>query len=108
MTLRLLPVDDNTLQFNFDKIAHGVLETGTRQMSLRCGVDTFAYTAGTSSAVVTVTHGLGKTPLVVFLQTDTGESMNRTLNVGAVTFQAQGVRTAVTTASYTFFWLAIG
>lgn len=117
MTLPLLKVDDPTLQFNFDEIAKKFLDAGGRQVKVRFGSTTAAFAAAATSSEVTVTHGMGSTPVAVYA---TGEYVSGTFgpvavgvrngSINSTTFKLSARATAgeTPTSNVTLYWLAVG
>lgn len=67
MTIALEHLADGSISdHNFQKLMALVLDTGGQSIGLRIGTGTVTFTTSTTSPVVTVNHGLGKTPVVVF------------------------------------------
>ena len=104
-------------------VALGDLATATIQNFLQLasaanvhvafGSNSVAFTASQTSAVKTVTHGLGTTPTAVLLTANgTGGPtlvVMQAFSIGATTFQMQGSFVSGTgTATVTVGWLAIG
>jgi hypothetical protein len=87
-----------------------VPDAGTRSVGIRFGTSTVTFTAATTSATTAVSHGLGATPVVVFMQEQDTFTRYKASAVGASTFTAQGYNTAnvLTTATLTFYWVVIG
>ncbi len=76
------------------------------------GSGTVTFTDSATSAVSTITHGLGATPLVVLATLDITayNTVVSTGNYGATTFDARGRYTpgGLAPGVNTFYWIAIG
>lgn len=121
MTLPLLRVaelgeEDETLanvQFNFDQIAKQFLDTGGQSLKMRVGTATATFSASPTSATKTVNHGLGSTPVAVFITPSSTGVAWAVPHVGAFTSTSFGVvlrdADAVNrTGDHSFYWLAVG
>jgi hypothetical protein len=83
--------------------------TGTRKVAF--GAGTFVFTASATSAIVTITHGLGVTPITVILTCgNTGLLIAPYYGTpsGTVSVQTIAVASAATTVNVPFSWLMIG
>lgn len=79
-----------------------------QQLALAFGTGSLTYTASDTSAVQTITHGLGRTPKAV-LATSTAFLQYFVVTApSTTTFQIQGQVKAAGTGTGTFYWLAIG
>lgn len=96
-----------------DQTAESVLQlavTGTKR-KIAFGTVSLTFTASTTSAAASVSHGLGVAPVGVWLQlgalTAVGGAVTAT---SSSTFTAQAFTTNVATVTGTvpFYWLAIG
>lgn len=67
MTISLENLGDGSVaDRNFLKLAQLVVDAGGRSIGIRFGSDSLTWpAAGTSSNTKTITHGLGRTPIVV-------------------------------------------
>lgn len=75
----------------------------------RAGTASLSWSASTTAGV-TVTHGLGETPTVVLLTVHGTPSALVTAHphtIGATTFAIQGVHAGVVTETRTVSWLAL-
>lgn len=110
--------DGSVSDRNFETLARAVMDTGAddkgrpRELAVRFGTKTVTYAGGTTDANAVVTHGLGKTPVVVFTQSGTLVAHARPASIGATTFDA-ALRTVDGTnpvggTVYTVYWLVIG
>jgi hypothetical protein len=112
--IALEPLADGTVaDRNFQKLMSLVLDTGGVTAGVRFGVDSMAWTASRDSGPKTITHGLGRTPLVVFVTNgDTDGSYAGiaayTAIPGATTFDVYGRTDGSITETKTIFWIAIG
>lgn len=85
---------------------------GARSVAFGTGTET--WPGGTQQgATITVTHGLGTTPALVFVIGSTGAFMTSyvVFTLGSTTFQTRGwaaTGTPAAASSETFYWLAIG
>lgn len=74
------------------------------------GGNSATWVAAVASGVVTITHGLGSAPTAVVVTFSTiGSGVHawgEVGNVGATTFQVQGVSPAAITATLGFYWVA--
>jgi len=78
----------------------------TRKISF--GTASVTFSASTSSAIATITHGLGATPALV-IATPAGSNMWLSYsNLTGTTFDIQGFRDTLTTGTPPFGWIAIG
>lgn len=112
----VLEWEDITL--NFENLA-GVLTTpganlpflqllSAQQAAVNWGTGALTFTASDTSAVLSVAHGLGRTPKVV-LATGTAFLMWFVVtSPGATNFSIQGQVKASGTGTSGFYWLAIG
>jgi hypothetical protein len=102
--------DGSVSDRNFQTLQRLVLDTGGITAGIRFAAGTATWTGASTSANVTIPHGLGRTPVYV------GTTSRDTLNEYAVTaaddtnLTVVGYRTdgAVVTASAAFYWVAIG
>lgn len=116
MTVQLENLADGSVSDrNFQALARLVLDTGGRSIGIRFGTNsTVDWAASKDSSTATVTHGLGKTPIVVLCQFhDTGSlTTSPVANVGGLTstqFSIAGHNdTAITATDVPFFWVVIG
>lgn len=123
MTLPLPPVtnhegqlDPEVVQFNFDKLAQLVPETGGLSVRLRFGTGTLTWPGGSQfSNGLSPTHGLGTTPQVVVAIVMRSTTPLVVLNLtatGATTFSVVGETSDATspanTRTDTVHWLVIG
>lgn len=108
--------DGSVSDRNFQKLMSLVLDTGGQSAGIRFGTDTLTWASGQQfSAAKTVTHGLGRTPLVVLaLGNGTGGPNLTTIQaftIGATTFQVQGgfvTGTASGVVTLNIGWAVIG
>jgi len=82
-------------------------------LHVRFGFDTVTYAGGSRySASTTVTHGLEKTPVVVFTQSQGIDYATRPTSVGGTTFQVAANRIdgslPAASTEVGFYWLTIG
>jgi len=111
MTFELGGIQDPTAQRNFQTLSRLLIDTGGRSVGLRFGADTVTFTASVNSAVKTVTHGLGRTPITVVATASgsLGWNVLRVFNFTATTFDVQGHDTdAARTGSDAIYWVAVG
>lgn len=116
----LLPVEDENTQFNFDKLAQSLPDTGGRAVAWRWGAASATIPGGTADTnTVTVAHGLGKTPSQVVigdvydgtgvyaaaLRMDVGNEPDAT-NFQFFGRDVDGIAHAA--GSVVFYWIAIG
>ena len=105
--------DWDAVQRNFEKLRAFVPDTGGKSVGLRFGVATVTWPGGSQqSDSINVTHGLGKTPTVVFTQSDTVIAHARPASIGATQFAVQ-MRTVdgsspLATRTDFVYWIAIG
>ena len=106
------PNDWDVTRRNFEKLASLVLDTGGTSAGLRFGADSWAFPGGApGSGAKAVTHGLGRVPVAVFVQT-----ANRFINwdvtlLTDTTFTTTGVENNnnnVAAGSINFYWVVIG
>lgn len=103
---------DPELQRNLESL-QSKFDTGGKSIRLRYGAGTATWAGGSQdTGDATVTHGMGKTPVVVFTQSQTVTAMTRPTTVGPTTFTVKartldGSSPAGTTTA-DFYWLAIG
>jgi hypothetical protein len=97
-----------------DTLRSLVLDTGGQSLGIRVGVSTgVVFTASTSSATKTVTHGLGRTPVVAFAIDNSAVAAGSgiTLSTGALTsttFGVVGFFPSALTTTIPFYWVVIG
>lgn len=111
MTIALEQLADGSVSDrNFQRLMSLVLDTGGRSVGIRFGTGTATWTAAVSSAAVTIPHGLGRTPVAVFLSTRNPLVGYAASSIGATSFVATGFETAnlAITTTNTFDWLVIG
>jgi hypothetical protein len=110
--------DAKSIQKNFDYLA-GILTnlmggSGAGNVGIRFGTSTMAWAASTDSGPKTITHGLGKTPVVVFVTNgDTvgsypGIAAFTVLSVNSTTFDTYGRTAGAITGTKAIFWVALG
>jgi hypothetical protein len=109
-----------SVQDNMDALASALPNTPLMQTFIQLasgasrkiafGTTSLTWTAAAQSAVRTVTHGLGVTPLVVLLTFKTSGVVitPHHQNETTTTFDAFGNATAAITATVNLDWLAIG
>jgi hypothetical protein len=111
ITLEAL-ADNSISDRNFQKLRSLVLDTGGITAGIRIGTDAVTFTASTTSATKTVTHGLGKIPTFVGLQAvDSSGAITVRPVAGAsnnTTFDAIGRCASAVTGAATFYWVVIG
>lgn len=118
--ISLEPVDRTlgAVSRNFDKLKRLVVDTGGRSIGIRFGTGTWTWPAGSAkSGVTVVSHGLGRTPIVVFVcgatlngsnETSAGEAGSYTsTQFSTQASLAQGLAPGAGAAN-TFAWLVIG
>jgi len=85
--------------------------TGTKRVA-SFGLGSASFTASNISSQPTITHGLGRTPLVVLITNVNNSQATpidvRSENLTSTTFQVVCVAGASITATQVFCWLAIG
>lgn len=120
MTLPLLQVAElgeqdeklANIQFNFDKLAQLVIDTGGQTLKLRAGSATLTWAASDTSGDATVSHGLGSEPVAVIATSDfnTAYAAITVISKDATDFVLRGRDVAGTsrTGSNTVYWAAIG
>jgi hypothetical protein len=97
-----------------DTLRSLVIDTGGQSIGIRVGVSTgVVFTASTSSATKTVTHGLGRTPVVAFAIDNSAIAAGSgvTMSTGALTsttFGAVGFFPSALTTTIPFYWVVIG
>lgn len=105
--------DWGTVRRNFERL-RGTLDAGGTVASIRFGVDTATWAANRYSAEATVTHGLGRAPVAVFVTgaTDQGTSLvaYQAFAYTDTTFKVRGDFTngAAPSGNSSFAWIAIG
>lgn len=105
------PVHDPDVQFNFDRIASLLIDTAGRKLKFRYGSATVPFGGAGTTGDVTVTHGVGSTPVVVFATYSSAASQGLFAyvnTIGTTTFTIHGVATAAPGSDQTCFWCAIG
>jgi hypothetical protein len=109
MSIPLQDLADNTVaDRNFRRLAQLVIDTGGRDVGVRFGVASTTFTASTLSTPTTVTHGLGRTPVVAFAGT---ENVGFTYSVTArtsTTITVQGFTSGAVSQTNSFDWFVIG
>lgn len=61
-------LDGSISDRNFQALARLVVDTGGQSINIRCGTDTWTFPGGSARSNVKVTsHGLGRTPIAVFV-----------------------------------------
>lgn len=106
--------DDSERQQKFDQIAQAMPGFGGKSVEIRYGTTVLTWTASTTSAGATVSHGLGKTPQIVVATVGAYGSSNaahaQVGGFGATTFNLQGQITAgaALTGTLPCYWIAIG
>ena len=106
--------DNSKADRNFRKLAQLVLDTGGQDVGVRFGTGTATWPGGSQfTNTVTITHGLGRTPIAVVCTCITGgaaigayQAFGYTSTTFAV--KAQAVDGGTTAGSQTFAWVAIG
>jgi hypothetical protein len=119
MSINLQDLADNSVSDrNFRKLAQLVIDTGGKDIGIRWGSGTWTWPGGqAASSATVVTHGLGRTPVLVgvFSNQDQGATeviIPEAFSYTSTQFSTRGVSRvgtlygAGTTA--TFVWLAIG
>jgi hypothetical protein len=81
--------------------------------SFTFGTATLTFTASTNSAGITVTHGLGKTPIGVLATGQMAPAFGNIVTpnptaIGATTFGLSGEVKTAFTGSIPVFWMAVG
>lgn len=106
---------DPELQRNLDELKGRTIDTGGKSVRLRFGTGTLVYTASQQSATLTVTHGLGTTPVNVQLTPSSAGLGLFAVDLidgskTSTTFQVAGyiVNGGAVTVNESFDWLAIG
>jgi hypothetical protein len=116
MTIALEQLADGSIaDRNFQTLARLVLDTGGITAGVRFGTVTFTWTAAAASATMTVAHGLGRTPIAVFVADwwipGTAAGFSPVKSIGAATFDTRGEvgpAYGAISASVTTGWVAIG
>jgi hypothetical protein len=106
-------LDGSIADRNFQALARLGIDTGGQSVGIRFGVATLSWTASTDSAVLTVTHGLGRTPVVVVANSFSAASFASvpyctTLSFTSTSFGLAGIVRAAFTGSTQVCWVAIG
>lgn len=113
MTIALEHLADASIaDRNFQKLTRLVMDTGGQTAGIRFGATSVVFTA-VATASTTVTHGLGKTPIVALATFDISGTafhiMAEVFSVGATTFGLQGFLPAgAATTTRTAYWVVIG
>ena len=101
--------DGSIADRNFLQLANLVIDTGGRSLGIRFGSDTVSFTAAAQSANKVISHGLGKTPILVLGIVGTQGMFLNTFTYTDTTFTASAYYAAgTTTGNFTIFWVAIG
>jgi hypothetical protein len=105
--------NDPGRQANWEELLRRLIGTGAQSdLELRFGVATDAWPGGSDTSTgVAVTHGLGKTPVCVFTQSQTIVAHARPTAVGATSFNINHRTVDASTpaaANASVYWLAIG
>lgn len=104
--------DGSTSDRNFQKLQALVPDTGGVSLGVRVGGGTATWTASNVSADVTVTHGLGRTPVFADAKLRGGSTSIEfeIVSTTATTMVVRGYTTggASITFSNAFGWVAIG
>lgn len=105
--------DGSTTDRNFQKLMSLVLDTGGLNLGLRFGTSTLAFTASTDSANRTVTHGLGRTPVIVLACASGAPNFTdipafNAFTLTSTTFGINGRKPGSSTVNISFYWAAIG
>jgi hypothetical protein len=106
--------DGSPADRNFQALARLVLDTGGVTASVRWGIAAATFTASRVSADKTVTHGLGRTPIAVFVTGATDQAAHvvafHAHSYTSTTFKARGDFTDGTapTGNSNFAWVVIG
>jgi hypothetical protein len=96
---------------NFKKLMEIVLDTGGKTVGVRFALDAgVVFSGGTASAGKSVTHGLGKAPVVVLCGcSQTGVVVTAdSATFSSTSFTATGYFAAGATGTFKFSWVAIG
>lgn len=111
-------IDDPEVQGNFDALAIAlggdlsgkVTAAGGAAVKIAFGADSMTGTGGSAIQTETITHGLGKTPTVVFVGSDSSAFNGAAGAVNATNFQAKLRHIDGTNwnTTETYYWLAIG
>lgn len=91
----------------------GMLDTAGRTMGLRFGSDTLTYTAAAVSAQKTISHGLSRTPTVIFANAKAGAKrhvVNAAGTIDSTSFDliAETADGGVLSSTITVYWLVLG
>lgn len=114
MTISLEQLADGSLSDrNFQKLMRLVLDTGGVTAGARWGIATLSFTASTDSATLSVTHGLGTTPIVAVATSYNAAAFGKipncnTFSYAATTFSLNGEVKTAFTGTATVGWVAIG
>jgi hypothetical protein len=111
MSLSLQDLADNSVSDrNFRKLAQLVIDTGGKDIGLRWGTGTAVFTAAVFTPTVTIAHGLGKTPVVAFTQTQSGLIDYAVTGFTATNLSVVGFSTnnVAVTATLSFYWIVVG
>lgn len=104
--------DGSTSDRNFQKLMHLVLDMGGVEAGLRFGSGTATWPGGGAvSGTVTVTHRLGRTPVVAAAFPQDTLFEYPVTAVDATTLTITGcisTNTSVSASSRSFYWLVIG
>src|SRR4051812_22826886 len=110
-------LDGSIADRNFQALARLVLDTGGRSIGIRFGAATITWPGGSPFATVAVTHGLSRTPVVVFAGDAGGGTMATNIPVwsasapGATTFTAAAETSDASAPAVgltrTFYWVCL-
>lgn len=103
-------LDGSVTARNFDAVARLLIDTGDQSFGVRIGTADATFTAADTSASTVVSHGLGRTPVVVVMQ-ERGGGLRASVDARSdTTFTFRGYTTQGTTLTntVTYDWLVIG
>lgn len=108
-------LDAKAASRNFLRLASLVIGTGELNLELRFGVESLTWAAAVNSGANTVTHGLGRTPAVVFAcakdspQTVAGQiPVCNPSSYNATDFTLDAETAVAYTGNQDVVWIAIG
>lgn len=119
MQLPAVPPEEwSDITLNFEQLQTSLTTPGAtlpflqllsaQQLALAFGTGTLTFTASDTSAVLTVTHGLGRAPKAVFAMSTAFLMWFVVTSPTTTTFQIQGQVKAAGTGTSGFYWIAIG
>lgn len=115
MTIRLEQLADGSItDRNFQQLMSLVIDTGGESIGVRFGQKAFTWPGGTGLQTFTITHGLGRAPIVVLAINGNNNTrgMPRTYTYGATTFVLDIITSDASVpgagTADTYYWLAVG